>query len=613
MRFKSLYTKSAFLLYNFFMDKEEISKLLNDACDLIADSDYNKAKELLDEVLKFEADNFEANKTMGLVLVNLDDRKQAARYFEKTVKLDKNDAISWYYLGNCYDKEEEQEKAEKAYLKVIELREEFYEAYKSLGVLYLKSGDYNKIIENLSKITEVGSDDFQSFYVMASAYMAIGNEEKAAELLKKAHELVPEHIQIINNLSSCLIATGKIEEAFEYLQKAEKLDEKNSQTNFNIGTIYQLKSNYNKAIDYFDKAYLQDPTVATLTSLASCMMSAKRYDSAYTYYSTLLTIYPDNINYLNNTIKSAIETSKAEEALKLIEEALKKLPKSIDLIKKKGYLLVVTGKNKEAAETLETLVKRGKIDYEIYYNLGIAQARSKNFEAAKENLRNCIRLEPDNPVARKDLGVLYLYMNFVDWALDELKTAYEMKPNDFDYVYNYAFALHKSGNYGEADKFFKKTLELGADDSVIYSSYADNLCMLQKKEEAFEMYKKAISLNPKNVQAAFGLSKLCFADKKYNPALELLLDLIEYTDNDEILNLLGRTYKALNKYKEAAGVFKILTAKYPDNHIILTDMAECLLKLDDKCCAKEYAMKALNKYKDYEPALKILKEVTKDE
>ena len=281
-------------------------------------------------------------------------------------------------------------------------------------------------------------------------------------------------------------------------------------------------------------------------------------------------------------------------------------------MKKQGFVYRMLERYDEAIEVFETLVKRGKIDYEVYYNLGISQAQTSNFESAKDSLKKCIQLEPENAIARKDLGILYLYMNFVDWAQDELKMAYELEPNDPEFAYNYAFSLHKGGNYDVADEYFKKAIELDKKDSIFYSSYADNLVMLQQIDLALENYKKAISLNPKNAQANFGLAKIVFSQKKYAIARELLEDLIGYTNDPEILNLLAMTYQKLKEFEKAIGIYTKLHLVYPDNHIISTKLAECYLKINERQKAKSFAMKALERFSDYEDAIKILKEVNKE-
>ena len=315
---------------------------------------------------------------------------------------------------------------------------------------------------------------------------------------------------------------------------------------------------------------------------------------------------------MNNYINCAIECGNYKEALEAVKKQAEKNPKSVETQKKLGFLYRMLEKYEDSIEVFEKLVKRGKIDYDVYYNLGISQVQTGNFEGGRDSLRKCVQLDPENPVARKDLGILYLYMNFVDWAQDELKTAYELDENDPEYAYNYAFSLYKGGQYESADIYFKKAIELDKKDSIFYSSYAENLLMLQKKDEAIENYKKAIKLNPKNIQANFGLAKVYYSQRKYAIARELLEDLIGYTKDAEILNLLGTVYQKLKEFDKAIGIFNNLVSLYPDNHILAVKLAECYFSIGNKEKAKEYASIALEKYPDFSDALKILKEVNKN-
>ena len=155
-------------------------------------------------------------------------------------------------------------------------------------------------------------------------------------------------------------------------------------------------------------------------------------------------------------------------------------PKSVDIQKKLAYLYRLTKNPQSTIEILEKLLKRGKIDFEIYYNLALAYISKEDFEAGKENLKKCISLEPENPVARKDLGILYLKMNYTDWALDELNKAIQLEPDNPENYFNYAMALNKTQEFEKADEYFKKAIELDKNVSDYYSYYGENLLLERK-------------------------------------------------------------------------------------------------------------------------------------
>ena len=110
-------------------------------------------------------------------------------------------------------------------------------------------------------------------------------------------------------------------------------------------------------------------------------------------------------------------------------------------------------------------------------------------------------MEPENPVARKDLGILYLKMNFTDWALDELNTAIQLEPNNSEHYFNYAVALNKIQEFNKADEYFQKAIELNQNDSNYYSYYGENLLLERKNEEALNALKKSNWTFPRKLQS----------------------------------------------------------------------------------------------------------------
>jgi len=63
----------------------------------------------------------------------------------------------------------------------------------------------------------------------------------------------------------------------------------------------------------------------------------------------------------------------------------------------------------------------------------------------------------------------------------------------------------------------------------------------------------------------------------------------------------------LKNFESAKFLLEQLLEIYPQNHLIMTDLAQCFLNLGDKESAKNYAIRALEVFSDFDDALKILK------
>ena len=190
-------------------------------------------------------------------------------------------------------------------------------------------------------------------------------------------------------------------DVLDILNKALKLDEENSLTLYNLGIFYQTKGDYKNALKYLQKSYNLEPTITMLSSLATCAFNAGEYALAVTLYQNLVMAYPNNSAFRLSYIEALECIKNYEMALQNVRILLSTDEKNVALIKKKGTLLRKTGKFEDSTEIFEQLVKRGKIDVEVYYNLAFNFVELGNFDAAKEMFKKCITLEPNNPYAQR--------------------------------------------------------------------------------------------------------------------------------------------------------------------------------------------------------------------
>ena len=283
--------------------------------------------------------------------------------------------------------------------------------------------------------------------------------------------------------------------------------------------------------------------------------------------------------------------------------------KNIDLTKKKGTLLRKLGRYEESIETFTILLNRGKIDVEVYYNLAFNYIEMNDFDNAKEMFKKCITLEPQNPYAHKDLGVLYLKMNCYDWAVDEMQEAIKLENDVSEFHYSLGVAYMMLSRITEAKGAFLNAIKYDSNnaDALAYLGY---IYLFEKdKNQALETLQKALKIDSNNFLAKTHIAKYYFQEKKYDIAIQFLLDITQTTKDDETLNMLAVCYMELKEYENAMGIFYKLALSYPDNHILLTNLAKCELKCDKKNEAQEHIRQALMIFDDYQEALDLLEEI----
>ena len=141
--------------------------------ELIGNKEFKQAEELLVKALKEEPDNIEFIKLYGLVNVNLEKWQEARSNFETVVKYNPEDAVSWFYLANCYDKTNDLISAKNTYFNVIKLRPEYIEAYKNLCIVLIKQNEIDAAIKYALKASTYDSNDYIFDFIIGTSYMKL--------------------------------------------------------------------------------------------------------------------------------------------------------------------------------------------------------------------------------------------------------------------------------------------------------------------------------------------------------------------------------------------------------------------------------------------------------
>lgn len=590
---------------------ENLEEKIDKALELINNEDFIEAQKELKEVLSQDSENIEAIKNLALCEVNLDNPVEAINLFKKAVAIDENDATSYFYLANCLSRIGDKEEAIKNFERVLKLRPNYLDAYKSLAMIYVEFNQLDlaiELLENVLNNNEI-EKDYSVFYILATCNMLKKDNVKAIKYLELALEIEDGHLPIMNSLSSCYMNIGEFEKAKNILERAYKLDENNVLTAYNLGVLCQAQEDYQNALKYFQISYQLEPSTTMLSTLANCASKCGEYMLASVMYKNLVMIYPNNSEYRYAFVEALEYTRQYKEALDNVNVLLSLDEKNVDLIKKKGSLLRKLNFCEESIEVLTQLLNRGKIDVELYYNLAYNYVQIGDYDNAKEMFKKCIVLEPNNPYAHKDLGVLYLKMNCYEWAVDEMLEAIALEGNIAEFHYSLGVSYLMLSKISEAKDALLKAVELEANDPDALAFLGYVYLLEHNYDKSNETLQKALEIAPDNFLAKSHSAKYYFHMKKYEIAKEFLSDIIEQVQDDETINMFGVCCLELEEYEQAAGLFFKLVKYYPKNHILLTNLAKCEYKIGKIEEAKEHLRKALLVFDDYQDALNLLEEI----
>ncbi|KAJ1653889.1 hypothetical protein IWQ61_006084 [Dispira simplex] len=99
-----------------------------------------------------------------------------------------------------------------------------------------------------------------------------------------------------------------------------------------------------------------------------------------------------------------------------------------------------------------------------YYNLGVSLYQTSQFEPAVDAWRKSLEQAPDHADAHLNLASAYfMHLKDLPRALEHLRQASELAPNDGEVFYNYGCILEAAGQLQTAVEKYRKAVELGID------------------------------------------------------------------------------------------------------------------------------------------------------
>jgi type IV pilus assembly protein PilF len=195
---------------------------------------------------------------------------------------------------------------------------------------------------------------------LGEAFMAQQNYTAALKELLAAEQLTPDDPYLHNDLGLTYIAKDRLDLAIQHFKKSLALKTDYAPAMNNLGTAYLAQQNWDAAILCF-KAIGGDLLYATphfpLSNLGFAYYNQKKYDLSAKYYQEALKIepgFPTAIRGLGRTYQAQ---GKRVEAIALLEEGVKRFPRSPELYSELGTAYMASNNYPAAAAAYAKVIE----------------------------------------------------------------------------------------------------------------------------------------------------------------------------------------------------------------------------------------------------------------
>jgi tetratricopeptide (TPR) repeat protein len=256
------------------------------------------------------------------------------------------------------------------------------------------------------------------------------------------------------------------------------------------------------------------PDFAAARLLASDIQSAQRQPEAALH---MLAGIPDSdpISALVRLRRAALEErlGRSEDAMRELARVAKDYPESPVPQIELGDLLRSKSRFPDAIQAYDHAIALiphpQRNDWAVFYDRGIANERTHQWQAAEADFHRALELSPDQPFVLNYLGYAWADMGHnLDRARQMIQKAAERRPNDGAITDSLGWVEFRQGDVRDAVRTLEKAVELEPEDATINAHLGDAYWAAGRKIEARFQWQRALTFNPEPDDAAKLAAKL---------------------------------------------------------------------------------------------------------
>jgi tetratricopeptide (TPR) repeat protein len=459
------------------------------------------------------------------------DVEEATRLAEQVVAIDRNDRIARLVIGVKALKQKKYQAAKQNLAQsvrgpITDLAATLLAAWASQG-----AGESKAAVESIDKLQ--GADWYALFKDLHAGLIldlsGANTKKEAGKRFDRAHKLDSTALRIVESYGSWLSRNGSKDEALKVYKAfdaqlprhpliVEAMDALNkgkalpplvdsaqagaAEVLYGLGAALGRRGGEDLGLVYLQLAlYLAPNQPLALLSLADLYEQVKNPQLAIKMYERV----PMNSPLRRN---AEIQLATNLDTLERTDEAKQRLNKLIadhaddqEAIMALGNILRARKVFNECATTyskgIANISNPEKPNWLIFYFRGICNERDKKWVAAEGDLKQALKLYPDQPHVLNYLGYSWIDQGVnLDEGMKMIRRAVEQRPDDGYIVDSLGWAYYRVGNCEEAVKHLERAVELKPEDPTINDHLGDAYWKTGRQLEAHFQWSHARDLKP---------------------------------------------------------------------------------------------------------------------
>ena len=505
--------------------------------------DYERALDNLTAAHLTLSDDAGINYALSDVYLAMGDFSNAAYYGQLAATADPEN--KWYHLqlADIYRQSGRAESAMEAFNNALTHHPRDVDILYMKANTYIEFGELLKANELFDRIIEIRGPEFEIHLRKFQNFNALQKRDAALKELEKMREINPGNLTTLHTISQYYLELGDEVSARETLLDARDRNPRDPQTLILLAEIFINNMEWQNLGETFI-SMIEDPLInpTQKMELVSFIyhqqqrypnepVLAEQAESAIRTFSNSEPSYgPAQLIaaefYLQrNELEPALETLKRvnetvpeeseawsqrmqilfsmqryDEVIELSSEANEQAPNNAFIQFFTGASYMMNDQPEMAEKWLSEATNapaRRNFRSIVYGSLGDVKTDLDKWEEAVEAYETALRLDSNNHNAMNNYAYyLSVRGERLDYAQQMAERAIALEPVNAAYLDTIGWIHFKKGNYEDARKYIKMSIETGDASAEVYEHMGDVYKALDDEEEARNWWKRALEMDP---------------------------------------------------------------------------------------------------------------------
>ncbi len=288
-----------------------------------------------------------------------------------------------------------------------------------------------------------------------------GNKEQAAAVLAQASEAAPATAESEDRIGFLYAVLQKTDDAVAHFEKSAGLNAAYAPAHYHLGVALWNAEQHDRGLSELKEASRLDTgNFDYQYRLATACERTGDLAGATAAFGKAVALHPDNDELRNSYASKLIETRQADRGIAEAQTVLTHNPKDLNALMNIGYANLKKGEFEAAEKTYRDAIAIDGSSPAAHYDLGIALKSKDELEAAQKEFREAIRLDPSLPQAHYSLGITAWQMGDFEGLAAEMREAIRISPGYAEAHYMLGIALKQSGDLDGALAELRESVKL---------------------------------------------------------------------------------------------------------------------------------------------------------